>query len=439
MSVPATERKILQIKSGNRCAFSGCGSLLVQRGTFGTRPIIIGEIAHIVSPTPDGPRGDHYLPLGEHDKHTNLIFLCPEHHKVIDDQPHVYTVERLRQMKKDHEEAIEKAFSQTKDKAPTGELPLVRAAVHSTLLPVLQLPQFVFSARSKYGDTQEKEAAKGVLVSETEDLCPFIIREGGTLFAFTDLRRANGPFRNVVERRKGRKSRAVTWWDHPDKSRWFATLLARTLNKLTGRKGLMLDKEHRRYFFPMDEPGKEKMVEYRPLNQTGLVARKVVWRPVRKKTGEPRPFWNHLAVSLKFQHAGNGKWCLCIRPELRVTKNGVVAIESKQVGSRVTSQKSHMFNYDLLGDVNFWRDYLSGGRPRIMLRFGGGQRIGISTTLMAADVEWPGIPKEYALPFTNIDYEEDLFSAAELNELGTQDSGDEDSEIEEDEEEPGDE
>ncbi len=93
-----------------------------------------------------------------------------------------------------------------------------------------------------------------------------------------------------------------------------------------------------------------------------------------------------------------------------------------------------MFNYDLLGDVNFWRDYLSGGRPRIVLQFGNGQSIIISTTLMAADVDWPGIPKEFALPFTNIDYEEDLFSAVELSELEDQDSDEAKEEVEQDDE-----
>jgi hypothetical protein len=422
VSIPITEQKILQIRSGNTCAFPACRAVLVERKAFGTRPVILGEIAHIVSASPDGPRGGHYLPPGEHDKHTNLIFLCPEHHKIIDDEPHAYTVERLRQMKKEHEEAVEKALAHVKERdQPPAELPLIRESVHSTLLPVLKMPRLVFGGPCKFGDSQEKEAAQNVLLSETEHLCPFIIRDGGTLFAFNDLRRADSPFRNVVETKKAKKFRATTWWDHPDKSRWHISLLNRTLNKLTGRKGLMLDREHRRYFFPADAPGQEKSVEYRPLNQGALVGRKVVWRPTRKKTGEPRPFWNHLAVSLRFEHAGNGKWCLCLRPELRVTKDGIIPITSKETGSRVTSQKAHMFNYDLLGDVNFWRDYLSGGRPRIMLRFGGGHGIIISTTLMASEVDWPGIPKEYALPFTNIDYEEDLFSAIELEEIESAD------------------
>src|SRR5690242_9702244 len=131
MSISATEQKILQIKSGNRCAFPGCTAILVKPGAFGTRPVITGEIAHIVSASPDGPRGSHSLAPGEHDKHTNLVLLCPEHHKTVDDQPCVYTVERLRQMKKEHEDAAEKAVAQAKNRATveTGVLPLARETV----------------------------------------------------------------------------------------------------------------------------------------------------------------------------------------------------------------------------------------------------------------------------------------------------------------------
>ena len=423
MSVSLTEQKILQIRSGNHCAFPGCGELLVKPSTFGTRPVVTGEIAHIVSETPDGPRGKHDLPAGEHNRHTNLLFLCSPHHTEIDAQAEVYTVERLMQMKKEHEDAIEKAVAQAKEKEQSEALvlPLINEVVYSTLLPVTRMPKYIFSAPCTFGDVQQKEAGKEVLVSESPYLCPFIIRNGGVLFAFNDLRQADGPFRNIIDLRKVLISKTTTWLNNPDRAKWFVSLLNRTLNKLTGRKKLQLDREHFRYFFNADEPGKEKSVEYRPLNQS-TTSRKVVWRPVRKSTNEPRNFWNHLAVNLRFVYVGKEQWCFSIRPELRITKDGVESIESKKVGSHVTRQKAHMFNYDLLEDVNFWRDYLSGGQPRITMRFGEKVGIIIPTTLMASKIQWPGIPEEFAKPFTNIDYEEDLFTSAEFQQFQTEDS-----------------
>jgi len=421
MSVPVTEQKILQLRSGNRCAFPGCNALLVKKAAFGTRLIVTGEIAHIISEKLDGPRGNHPLPAGEHNKYANLIFLCSTHHTEVDALPEVYTVERLRQMKAEHEGAIEQATIRAKLAVESTDLELINEVVHSTLLTVIRMPKYIFSAPCEYGDSQEKEAIKDVLLSETPYLCPFIIRCGGILFAFNDLRIEDGPFRNIVDPGKTKIMKSESWLNHPDRSRWLHTMLNRTLNKLTGRKGLTLDKDHNRYFFRAEEPGKEKTVEYRPLNQSAT-SRKVVWQPIRKKTNEPRPFWNHLAVNLRFLYVGRNQWCFCIRPELRVTKDGDEPIESKRIGSHVTRQTAHHFNYDLLEDVNFWRDYLSGGKPRIVLQFGEKSGIVIPTTLMASNVQWPGIPEEHAKPFANVDYEDDLFTSAEFQQFQTEDS-----------------
>jgi hypothetical protein len=420
--VPPIQQKIVQMRSGNVCAFPGCQAPLIKKAAYGTRTLVVGEMAHIISEKPDGPRGNHFLPAGEHNKYPNLMFMCLDHHTEIDKLVEKYPVELLRRMKKDHEDAVEKAVAQAKLKEQSETiLPLINEVLYSTLLPVTRMPKYIFSAPCSYGDSQQKEAAKKVLVSETPYLCPFIIRNGGVLLAFNDLRQPDGPFRNIIDLSRVRISKTESWLSNPDRAKWFMSLLNRTLNKLTGRKKLQLDVLHHRYFFNADEQGKEKSVEYRPLNQS-TTSRKVVWRPVRKSTNEPRNFWYHLAVNLRFVYVGQAQWCFSIRPEMRVTKDGVEPLDSEQIGSHVTRQKSHIFNYDLLEYVNFWRDYLSAGQPRITMRFGEKVGIIIPTTLMASKVQWPGIPEEFAKPFTNIDYGEDLFTSAEFQQFQTEDS-----------------
>lgn len=65
------------------------------------RRTVVGEAAHIVARRPDGPRGDGPRPA-DIDGYDNLILLCPDHHKVVDDRPTEFPVARLRDRKRAH-------------------------------------------------------------------------------------------------------------------------------------------------------------------------------------------------------------------------------------------------------------------------------------------------------------------------------------------------
>jgi hypothetical protein len=278
------------------------------------------------------------------------------------------------------------------------------------------MPRYVYSVPCKYNDLQERDAAREIILPDDKaEIYPFIIR-GGNLFCFQNLRYKGGPFRNLADGRKVERYEARDWWADPDRMKWFVSLLNRSLNKLTGRKGLHLDWRHRRYYFMPEEPGKPLEISYRPLNQS-TAARQVVWQPITKKTGEPKSYWYHRAVALRFHLVSDRHWCLSVRPEMHVTKDGAIPLESESIGRRVTRKKARMFNYDLLGEVQFWRDFLSDSQPRIILPFGKGQSILISTTMMQAEIGWPGMPEEHQRPFKNVEYFDDLFSWAALAHL----------------------
>ncbi|ADE17028.1 hypothetical protein Nhal_4020 (plasmid) [Nitrosococcus halophilus Nc 4] len=89
--------KILWGRSGNRCAI--CKLELTPDGTRET----LGEMAHIVARSPDGPRGGESLPLEERDRYDNLILLCPTHHVEVDKAPDSWPTTRLRMTKQNHE------------------------------------------------------------------------------------------------------------------------------------------------------------------------------------------------------------------------------------------------------------------------------------------------------------------------------------------------
>ena len=119
---------------------------------------------------------------------------------------------------------------------------------------------------------------------------------------------------------------------------------------------------------------------------------------------------------------------------MHITKDSKAPYPSESIGSRITRKKARMYNYDLLGEVQFWRDFLSDSQPRIILSFGKYQYIVISTTMMQAEIDWPGMPEEYQKPFKNVEYLDNLFSWAAFRRLVDKDYDDEDTEDWEDEE-----
>ena len=87
--------------SGNRCAFPRCALPIVEIASG--KPV--GRICHIRATSPNGPRHDQSQTSEKRHAFANLILLCPIHHDVIDADTQSYTVERLEQMKADHETA----------------------------------------------------------------------------------------------------------------------------------------------------------------------------------------------------------------------------------------------------------------------------------------------------------------------------------------------
>jgi hypothetical protein len=63
---------------------------------------IIGEICHIRAVSPNGPRHELHQSSADRHGYDNLILLCANHHKVVDDDPEAFTVERLVKMKVHH-------------------------------------------------------------------------------------------------------------------------------------------------------------------------------------------------------------------------------------------------------------------------------------------------------------------------------------------------
>lgn len=402
----------------------------MRDATSEDREVVVGEIAHIVAQSKGGPRAEISVPGGNIDGFDNLILLCHEHHELVDQQPNTYPVEKLRQFKLDHEEWVRTRLSIGQEyEGLARPVTMVTENVFANVLPISQLPHYVFSGKCMIPENEIKAFIKWP--SDKRILTPYIIR-GGQLYAFNDLKDYESPFAAIVDPLSAQRHTLNDWLDKPDEMHWYVELLNRTVNKITGRLGLKLDKEHHRYYFEPDEPGKDKSISYQSVG--GIRSeRKVAWNPHFKHNDAPKKHWEHMAVGLRFHRLGSMTWGFAIRPERRFTTDGFESLEGKATGKKSTKRKSRMYNFDVLKEVQFWRDFLSQGNPRINCLFGK-QGLVIDNTLMSAQITWPEISGDQANRMS-ASYEDDLFSLADLQEISEFDDFDnEANELEADEE-----
>ena len=384
MAVSNRAKIVLWSKAGGKCSFPNCRKDLVQDATPYDPHTLVGQNAHIVSQKPDGPRGKDEPPGGQIDGYENLILLCGDHHHTIDSQAASYSVAKLIEMRSSHERWVCDTLSRQQRFLGAHEVTeLVAEDLVSTLLPVSRMPRFVFCAPCTV--TEDVIASHLATLEMTDEIFPFLIRQE-RLIVFNPLAEAT-PFDQFIDKSKTRREKSIEWWDDSDRSRWFMTLLNRSLNKLTGRKGLQLDKDHSRYYFPPgdgNEGALRRRILYRTLGnrKSGL---NVAWQPRRKSTGETKKYWEHRAVSLSFHRVAEASWCLSIRPERRFTRDGYIPVLQRTTGRRATSRKSRMYNEDLKEEVHFWREFLTDGQPRIIFRYGS-QQIIIDAEWLTCDV-----------------------------------------------------
>lgn len=102
----AATRLALWTQAAGRCQFEGCNTPLLGDLIAGARHLRTGYVAHIVSAGMQGPRCDPALSIQLSDDISNLMLLCDPHHIHIDENEIAFPVDRLRMMKRVHEETV---------------------------------------------------------------------------------------------------------------------------------------------------------------------------------------------------------------------------------------------------------------------------------------------------------------------------------------------
>lgn len=117
MSISDRTRKILWARAAGRCSFPDCELELtsLSNSTRNSQPpeTIIGEEAHIIAQNLGGTRGNINIEENQKDLYSNLILLCRNHHRIVDDPSNNYTTTMLHDMKQKHENKIELSLNKS--------------------------------------------------------------------------------------------------------------------------------------------------------------------------------------------------------------------------------------------------------------------------------------------------------------------------------------
>ncbi|EFX1691209.1 HNH endonuclease, partial [Shigella sonnei] len=108
------------------------GQCNICRTSLFKEQVHIGQMAHVIAKSPKGPRGDDLL--ANDNSYENLILLCANDHILVDRDPFTYTVEKLHQIKSEHEAYIQGATDNTlfSDKKRQSDVDFLNAYFHFT-------------------------------------------------------------------------------------------------------------------------------------------------------------------------------------------------------------------------------------------------------------------------------------------------------------------
>lgn len=107
-------RYLLWAKAAGRCQYSGCNKPLFQ-DSHTQIEMNFADVAHIIGQGKNGPRSYTNSDLNESyvNNISNLILVCLEHHRLIDEKPEKFSGDILRKMKSIHENRIRLATDMT--------------------------------------------------------------------------------------------------------------------------------------------------------------------------------------------------------------------------------------------------------------------------------------------------------------------------------------
>jgi hypothetical protein len=393
--IPAPVTNRLYALSGNRCAFPGCTKAVTHQVAPGEQPVTLAQRAHIVAVGRQGPRSRE-APLAEDiDAVENLVLFCVEHHRIVDHNPRIFSVEVLAKYKADHEARL--APKELRVPPPAFETD----PVDLSLLPVSALPDTVWTATSLF--RTGAEVREHLPRPRRDQVLPFALVKGD-VWAFHDLADPGGPFKETVDPNAAAKLDVAALLASDDAT-IYVWLLNGALREALLRRGVRHDRRHDRFYFLPDHETITRRVAAKTKTGRNQYAKKVV-RQEAERSENPPDVWWHLAAQLRFEQFAPGSWGLTIRPEFHLTKDGREPLEPRRVGRKVTKRKSRMYNEGYFDAVHFWRYFLLDGKARVDLTVGR-QAITVAGDFPRVNGHWPQITDKRFDPVSGLDSDDE--------------------------------
>ncbi|MDI6736362.1 MAG: HNH endonuclease [bacterium] len=122
MSISPKNIKLLWGPSGNKCAI--CKGDLTEEDKSGSL-YSVGEMAHIEGENAGSARYNSEMTDEQRADYKNLILICPTCHTKIDKDAQEYTVDNLKQIKKEHEKWVAESQKAVMPKITFAELEVI--------------------------------------------------------------------------------------------------------------------------------------------------------------------------------------------------------------------------------------------------------------------------------------------------------------------------
>lgn len=113
--ITESDRRHIIGQSGGCC--NKCRIQLFLENSFGEKTRL-GDDAHIVAASMDGPRGESKLNAKNRSTSKNIMLLCKNCHAEVDQQPNLFTVDALLQMRKNHYSWVEQSLGGVLENRP---------------------------------------------------------------------------------------------------------------------------------------------------------------------------------------------------------------------------------------------------------------------------------------------------------------------------------